>query len=106
MTKFEKNFLEQMLKMIRIFVLAAYSINEDETVFEVLELVRNKSSVKEEGTTGVVDQEEEEAKYQTPAKKNKPKFVQKLHEKRVQFNADILDSEITEELLFGGQQSV
>jgi len=44
-----------MLKMIRIFVLAAYSINEDETVFEVLELVRNKSSVKEEGTTGVVD---------------------------------------------------
>jgi hypothetical protein len=63
-----------MLKMIRIFVLAAYSINEDESVLEVLELVRNKSSVKEEAKDNVADAEEE-AKYQTPAKKNKPKFV-------------------------------
>ncbi len=48
-TKFEKNFLEQMLKLIRVFVMAAYSIDEDDqTVFEVMELVKNKSSTKEE----------------------------------------------------------
>lgn len=36
-TKFEKNFLEQMLKLIKIFLLAALSIDDDEdTVFEVL----------------------------------------------------------------------
>ena len=36
-TQFEKNFLEQMLKLIRIFVLAAYSIDDDDnSVFEVL----------------------------------------------------------------------
>ena len=35
-TQFE-NFLEQMLKLIRIFVLAAYSIDDDDnSVFEVL----------------------------------------------------------------------
>ena len=30
MSKFEKNFIEQMLKLIRIFVLAAYAIDEGE----------------------------------------------------------------------------
>jgi|LauGreDrversion4_2_1035121.scaffolds.fasta_scaffold47963_5 hypothetical protein len=44
-TKFEKNFLEQMLKLIKIFILAALSIDDDEnTVFEVLQMVKSKSS--------------------------------------------------------------
>jgi hypothetical protein len=46
-TKFEKNFLEQMLKLIKIFVLAAYSVDDhDNTVLEVLSLVKSKSSNK------------------------------------------------------------
>lgn len=44
-TKFEKNFLEQMLKLIKIFLLAALSVDDDEdTVFEVLQMVKSKSS--------------------------------------------------------------
>lgn len=45
-TKFEKNFLEQMLKLIKIFVLAAFSIDEVEgdSVFEVMQLVKKASS--------------------------------------------------------------
>ena len=49
LSKFEKNFLEQMLKLIRIFVLAAYSIDDAEgtSVFDVLELVKKGSSIAE-----------------------------------------------------------
>ena len=45
LSKFEKNFLEYMLKLIRIFILSAFSAN-DQSVFEVFTLVK-KSSVKE-----------------------------------------------------------
>ena len=88
-TSFEKNFLEQMLKLIRIFVLAAYSVDdEDDTVFEVLKMVKSKSSTKEE--EGKTDEQAKKAdndidanKYQTPAKKSKSKFVQRMQDKRV-----------------------
>ena len=44
MNKFEKNFIEQMLRLIKIFVIAAFSSGEeDEEVIEVLEMVRTKS---------------------------------------------------------------
>ncbi len=37
-SKFEKNFLEQMLKLIKVFVLAAYSIDDtdENLVFDVI----------------------------------------------------------------------
>lgn len=44
LTKFEKNFLEYMLKMIRIFILSAFAAN-DQSLFEVLNLVKKSSSV-------------------------------------------------------------
>jgi hypothetical protein len=44
MNKFEKNFIEQMLRLIKVFVIAAFSSGDDEEgIIEVLELVRNKS---------------------------------------------------------------
>lgn len=47
MSKFEKNFLEQMLKMIKIFILAAYAADENaehgDSVFDVIELVKQAS---------------------------------------------------------------
>ncbi len=40
LSKFEKNFLEQMLKLIKIFVLAAFSVDEvegnEDSVFDVI----------------------------------------------------------------------
>ena len=82
-TQFEKNFLEQMLKLIRIFVLAAYSIDDDDnSVFEVLYMVKNKSVPKDEGVKEG-EPSTEQSNYQTPAKKSKSKFVQRMHEKRV-----------------------
>ena len=41
LSRFEKNFLEQMLKLIRIFVLAAYSVQDSDgadesSVFDVI----------------------------------------------------------------------
>jgi hypothetical protein len=51
MSKFEKNFLEQMLKMIKIFILAAYSADENteqgDSVFDFIELVKQSSQPKE-----------------------------------------------------------
>jgi len=44
LSKFEKNFLEYMLKLIRIFVLSAFSAN-DQSFYEVLNLVKKSSSV-------------------------------------------------------------
>ena len=101
-SKFEKNFLEQMLKLIRIFVLATYSMDDqDDTVFEVLKMVKSKSSNREEPAK----KDENEAdtnKYQTPAKKSKSKFVQKMQDKRVQFADNfVAASDITEDFLFG-----
>lgn len=50
MSKFEKNFLEQMLKMIKVFVMAAYAVGEegktDQSVFDVIELVKQASNPK------------------------------------------------------------
>lgn len=43
LTKFEKNFLEFMLKMIRIFLMAAFSSMED-NFSDVLTLVRKGNS--------------------------------------------------------------
>ena len=75
-TKFEKNFLEQMLKLIRIFVLAAYSIDDDDnTIFEVLQMVKSKSLNKDEGGSKDAGSGGDQSSYQTPAKKSKSKFV-------------------------------
>ena len=43
LSKFEKNFLEFMLKLIRIFILAAFSANNTDLV-DVLSLVKRSSS--------------------------------------------------------------
>lgn len=50
MNKFEKNFIEQMLRLIKIFIIAAYSSGDDEQeVISVLELVRTRSKQDESG---------------------------------------------------------
>jgi hypothetical protein len=43
-SKFEKNFIEQMIKLIRIFVLAAYADEDQEQIYNVLEMVKSNSS--------------------------------------------------------------
>jgi hypothetical protein len=61
LSKFEKNFLDQMLKLIRTFVIAAYSINEqDESeVLDVIELVRSRSSNQPEVVEAAPSQKDE-----------------------------------------------
>ena len=65
MSKFEKNLIEQMLKLIRIFVLAAYSVDDIEgsSVYDVLELVKKASSATEapkEPVAGATEEKVEE----------------------------------------------
>ena len=89
LTKFEKNFLEYMLKMIRIFMNSAYSAN-NQLLTEMISLVKKTSSCKEKdpvaeadnnvGTTTEMQNEEhiQESNtdaYTTPAKQVKGKFV-------------------------------
>ena len=67
-----------MLKLIRIFVLAAFSVDdEDDTVFEVLKMVKSKSYTQDETEEQVkkAQNDVDANKYQTPAKKSKSKFV-------------------------------
>jgi hypothetical protein len=107
MTKFEKNFIEQMLKLIRIFIIAAFSSTDDSnSVIDVLEMVRSKSTGGQEEQPENAAKEEQKEEFKTPAKQVKGKFVQRLHDKRVQFsNNDDVDQdnapEITTEFLFG-----
>ena len=103
MNKFEKNFIEQMLRLIKIFIISAFSSGDDEQeVMQVLELVRTKSKPEETGVATSTEKQEEE--FKTPAKNVKGKFVSRLQEKRVQFsNNDIEEPEITTEFLFGDQ---
>jgi hypothetical protein len=106
MSKFEKNFIEQMLRLIKIFVISAFSSgDDDEGVMEVLEMVRTKSKQDENTTSTAVDTNNEgKEEFKTPAKQVKGKFAQKLHDKRVQFsNNDIETTEITTQFLFGDQ---
>ena len=64
-------------------------------------MVKNKSVTKGEGAKEG-ETSAEQSNYKTPAKKSKSKFVQRMHEKRVQFVDDfVAASDITEDLLFG-----
>lgn len=56
MNKFEKNFIEQMLRLIKIFIISAYSSGDDEQeVMQVLELVRSKSKQDESGVSTIIE---------------------------------------------------
>lgn len=58
MNKFEKNFIEQMLRLIKIFIISAYSSSDDDQdVMQVLELVRSKSKTEETGATATTSTE-------------------------------------------------
>jgi hypothetical protein len=64
-------------------------------------MVKNKSVPKDEGVKEG-EPSTEQSNYQTPAKKSKSKFVQRMHEKRVQFVDNfVAASDITEDFLFG-----
>ena len=81
-----------MLKLIRIFVLAAYSAGdtsgEENSIFDVIELVKKKSSTleneqKKESELEPADEDTKNDAYRTPAKQVKAKFVEKFKAKRV-----------------------
>jgi hypothetical protein len=89
-SKFEKNLIETMLKLIRIFVLAAYSVDDldGSNVYDVLELVK-KASVNVEKNEEAVNEEnkqdDQDNPYKTPQKQGRVNFVDK--KRRVTFDA-------------------
>ncbi len=86
MNTYEKMFIQQMLSILRIFLMAAFSASEP-NVYNVISLGRQQSSVKEE-------LKEEDEKKEVSADKGKVK-------KTVGTNYDAGNDEITQEALFG-----
>ena len=67
LSKFEKSFLEQMLKLIKMFVLAAFSVDEEEggvgdQVFEAIQLVKT-ASANQEVPASVAEEGNQEVSY-------------------------------------------
>ncbi|CDW89068.1 ubiquitin carboxyl-terminal hydrolase family protein [Stylonychia lemnae] len=112
LSKFEKSFLEYMLKLIRIFILSAFSAN-DASVFDIINLVKKSSQIdkvdetkKEEKQEKLEDKKDQEVEanngqqediYTTPSKKNQQNAPEVNTFKQI----NIDDIEITEEFLFG-----